>query len=405
MDDIALTLSRNLPRELYDRVFQYTVRSLFRESDLIKAEFGACMNNDIKYNKMLDDFIVYQIGTCMKFGSDDSYNNNMLSFRYKEEKDIDGLMALRMLRFKYLRIIESSDFTYTYVNFSDYISYHYNKEDPSNMFYVRKSHEVVMKDYQMSPEELQKLAESYPDKAFVISTETNPLGGVEKLRKYMEVVNSCPNIKLKVRYHFMISLAELNVWDRNYMNFVSLFNIPHPRIDVWTSLCYYADKHHGLLIQWLDKQLSQLGYDKLNHFYIDDMNDENVADAPAIDLRFIEKLINLEKLTIKGKFVINKETVGDLRGHTKLRQMKLSHDTYSHEWLSTCLPTSIERLNVFKSINSPSQYYPIHVSSLKCLIVRHEDNGPIYVLKTRDFDLSNTDCDVYIEAVEDTTRD
>lgn len=396
--DILTSLKRNVPADVYDKVFKYTVMHLFRECDIVNAEFDAAFNSDFRYDKMLDEFVVYQHKSTMKFENDFEHTSNKIVWGYKEEKNIDGMMALGMVRFKYLRIVEVGDFSCTYVNFSDFISYAYNKDSYQKDFYIQKSHEVTMKDTDIKTEELIELAQTYPDKSFVVTFNTHPFSIDLDLVKFMDVAKMCPNVKLKVCYFFAASLVDEGFWENNLSNYNLLFEHPHPRIEVFTCvLAYFYLGDPYQLRNWLVAQLSKLGYDKVNHlvlYWDEDEEDEEII----LPLSFVQKMTNLEKLSLKGKLIVNEDTLGDLSGLHKLRRLKITYDGYSNEWLSTCLPDNIEEMELFKSVNKMPQYNPIRLSEkLKCLVLTHDNNGISYNLDTRDFKFTNPKCDVFIE--------
>lgn len=396
--DILNELKRNVPSDVYDKVFKYTMMYLFKECDVINAAIDAYDQIDLQYNKTLDDFVVYQTCLRIKFNNNYLYTSNEMNWGNCKEKDICHLMDRGMLRFKYLKIVASSDFTKVYVNYTDFISYTYKESDPELTLFMEKCHEVTMYHDQISTDKLMDLAQRYPDKSFVVTFETHPFKVDPKLANYIDVAKTCTNVKLNVRYFFSVSLMEIGFWENNFMNYITIFEHPHQRVELFTVILVDLDggSPHEL-IRWLVLQMHKLGFDRINQFVVYGDLSEQVF---PFDFRFIQKMTNLEKLTFDGVIFVNKDTVGNLSGLDKLRRLKITSDTYSNEWLSTCLPKGIERMTLFKSVKNMSKYYPIRLGeNLKCLLLKHDKNDTFYNVNHREFEFKNPKCDMFIEDI------
>lgn len=391
--DVLTVLKGNVPGDVYDKVFKNTMMHLFKECDVINGLYSALFDNNFKYKTMFDDFVVFQNDHIMKFAYNDEFSNNKLEW-YSEDgnQDILKLMYQRMIRFKYLKIERASNYTLAYINHSDFVSYTYNKYVSHNHFLIEKSNEVTIKEEQMSTNKILKLAQKYPDKSFVVSVGVS---SDHDLAKIIDVAKLCKNVKVNVDYTIFNSFQHTEPREIKSSKYYPLFEDPQSRISLTTSVSIYRIKR--ISIELLAAQLYQIGYDTINKFNIHGGCIEEEGEF-AISPGIVGKMTNLERLSIEGNVTVNKDTIGDLSGLHKLRRLIITSDGCSNEWLSACLPESIEEIELFKSVKKMPQYYPIRLGKkVRYFVIKHENNHVVYSLNTKDFVFTNPRCNVFFK--------
>lgn len=391
MNEVTKYLYHNLPLEIYKNIYQKTVKLLFLECDIINGYLD--LEDQVNLDVELCDLIGIQTGEIIRFNYEDMNNNNYMVLS-KHSNCIDHLLRLLtkgILKFKVLKVYSPSCYTPILMKQSGYI-YTVHKVKTWNKD-LEASNVVEFDGKELGFSRLKKIVSDLQNLKVVIKYTLYPVDSIERIIDIISyIVEPFVNVELCLNCFFLLGDEYIHNLKDQISEFNSMCTRKHPRIKLSATTIFYLKEYStNETVEQIGTLVKKMGYNHITRFIIDSTSKKEFD----FNFKVVEKLMNLESISVRCNFKANINTLGDLRS-TKLRKITFNCDCFSHDWVSNYLPDSLHALKIFKSAFRRNDFLPIKVSpSVNILTLTHEDEY-MFSLDPTYLDLSCANCQVVI---------